>query len=264
MRIWGGIHDIEGGNTAFTNLIENVKSCGFDGMSMIKIDNEFRLLDGNHRLGICLYSGIHKIRARMVKRRSKNDRNVDYFYRIGIPADKIQELNGCLRKIRELLFSSGDCFIALLPDYDACKDLAIFADIKEIYRIKEPYLFETTVFTGVLCKIRIDNPAYMISNGLLTSNRANQIEHMLNTKFSGGAYLSKSCLQQGRKESVGLYLPIKKSQVEDIEYNPDRKLKRLRLFSLPHALTLMPEFTSIFMAHQVTVPARICQCSCNP
>ena len=58
---YGNKHREEDGNMAFSKLITSYQSKGYDPNSLFIVDKDMRLLDGNHRMGMNLYTDQHKI-----------------------------------------------------------------------------------------------------------------------------------------------------------------------------------------------------------
>lgn len=58
-------HISEIGNKHFTDFINSYEECGYDGKSSLTVDNNLRLIDGNHRIGLHLYMGIDEIQVRI-------------------------------------------------------------------------------------------------------------------------------------------------------------------------------------------------------
>lgn len=76
---------------AFSKLITSYQSKGYDPNFLFIVDKDMRLLDGNHRMGMNLYTDQHKINVRVLKRKSKNPGNLDWYLQKKISADFLKK-----------------------------------------------------------------------------------------------------------------------------------------------------------------------------
>ena len=110
---YGNKHREEDGNMAFSKLITSYQSKGYDPNSLFIVDKDMRLLDGNHRMGMNLYTDQHKINVRVLKRKSKNPGNLDWYLQKKISADFLKKVYNAYLQIQEWLIETGDTFVVL-------------------------------------------------------------------------------------------------------------------------------------------------------
>ena len=83
-KVYGTAHREEDGNRAFTKLIHSFQEKGYDQTSFFTVDRDLRLLDGNHRMGMCLFMGIDTINIRVLKRRVPVPKTIDWYLGVGL------------------------------------------------------------------------------------------------------------------------------------------------------------------------------------
>ena len=112
---------------AFSKLITSYQSKGYDPNSLFIVDKDMRLLDGNHRMGMNLYTDQHKINVRVLKRKSKNPGNLDWYL-----------------QIQEWLIETGDTFCCIVPENEKLSELDLMVNIKSVHR----YRLQSPLFVG--------------------------------------------------------------------------------------------------------------------
>ena len=203
---YGDKHREQEGNDAFTGLIESYLEKGYDENSFLVVDENLKLLDGNHRMGMNIYTKNHKINVRVLKRKSKNPNNLDWYVRNKIPADFMHKVYETYRQIQENLIESGDTFCCILPGNKEIPEFDMMVNIKKIYEYKTPdeicideckgINFENS---GKYIQFTLENPKYEIENSVLISNRIKEIKHILEERhgkeFVSQIYFSRSCAE---------------------------------------------------------------------
>lgn len=90
--VFGAAHKEEWGNMHFTNLIGSYQTEGYDSTSLLTVEKECRLIDGNHRMGVNLFMGIERLNVRFLKRSSGFPRNLDRYFKLGINSNFLVEV----------------------------------------------------------------------------------------------------------------------------------------------------------------------------
>lgn len=130
---FGNSHKEALGNARFASLIESYKEKGYDSKSTILVDKEWRLNDGNHRMGTNLYFGINNINVRMTKRCSNFGRDVDQYFKINVATSIIDKVMAGYKDILEWLVATGNTFCCILKNEsnatDIVSDMGFMADI---------------------------------------------------------------------------------------------------------------------------------------
>lgn len=140
-KAYGKNHNEEGGNRSFMALIESYKSKGYNPSSLITVDSDMTLMDGNHRMGLHLYEKIEKVNVRRVHRRPPFQYGVDSYYSMGLGTLFLEELHDKYQQIQQWLVNSGNTFCLVLQGcksdgYDISKDICRLCNILSINNIQ--------------------------------------------------------------------------------------------------------------------------------
>lgn len=113
-KTYGAAHKEEGGNRSFAALIESYKKNGYNPSSIVTVDSDMTLMDGNHRMVLHLYEKIEKVNVRRVHRRPPYQYGVDSFYALGLETVFLEKLHVKYQEIKEWLIESGITFCAIV------------------------------------------------------------------------------------------------------------------------------------------------------
>jgi hypothetical protein len=127
---YGKSHDKRGGDRAFKDLIASYMKKGYDSKSIITLDANGRLLDGNHRMGMNVYTGVSFIRARILKRKSKNPKSIDEYLTLRLDGSFIQAVLDKYNDVQKQLISSGNTFAAVVGKNNSFSDFESLVCIK--------------------------------------------------------------------------------------------------------------------------------------
>lgn len=173
-------------NRVFIGIIKSICELGFDKKYPIKIDSEYRITDGTHRIAVCFNQGYTSLSARVLRRKSKNAKNPDPYYAKeklnSVLLKSIFEKNGI---IQDRLIEEGHCY-CLHAECGAgvVDDLKALASVKEVLKNND----------AVLVKFTLEKPDYFIKNKQLVSKRILDIEEIINRRYPFLHYeLSKNC-----------------------------------------------------------------------
>lgn len=201
--VYGTAHLEERGNKSFAKLIQSYKDKGYDPNSVLTVDKECRLIDGNHRMGVNLFMGIEKLNVRMLNRSSGFPRNLDKYYLLGLNSTFLKEVADEFFRIQKWLMESGNTFCCLLMgEYDK-ENVSLVSDLELMTHVSKTTLINDSSISlkkGVLVQFSLDFPNYCVKNGKLFSQRAAEIERILNTRkkmirLNVEIIVSKSCLE---------------------------------------------------------------------
>lgn len=201
---YGNKHREEEGNIAFSKLITSYQSKGYDPSSLFIVDEDMRLLDGNHRMGMNLYTDQHKINVRVLKRKSKNPSNLDWYLQKKISTDFLKKVYNAYLQIQEWLIETGDTFCCIVPENEKLSELDLMVNIKSVhrYRLQSPLFVGGGIKlnkAGKLIQFTLDEPEYMIEYSKAVSKRIRDIKNILEMRygmeFVSQIYFSQSCLE---------------------------------------------------------------------
>lgn len=173
-------------NKVFISLIDSIKEKGFNNDCPIKLDDEYRITDGTHRIAICYNANIFKINALVLKRSSKNQKSPEpYYSKKNLNSELLDIVLEKNNEIQRELVKKGYCFCLYAENGEE-----IAKDIKGLAVVKETYVKENKL----LIKFVLNNPEYFISNGVILSKKASFIEKLLQIRHTQSKLvLSKNC-----------------------------------------------------------------------
>lgn len=198
--IYGIEHEEELGDRQFAELIQSYKENGYNPSSYLTVDNDCRLIDGNHRMGMNLYMGIERFNIRLLKRESVNKKNLDRYFELGLSTSFIKRVFDESQRIQEWLIKTGNTFCCMIQGECEKDDISLISDIEMMATVLKKE--ETTDRNGVsvLIQFSLIEPRYRIREKRLESQRAFEIERLLKQRADKyGLYslirVSKSCLE---------------------------------------------------------------------
>ena len=147
-KAYGNKHREQDGNRAFEELIKSYSKKGYDPSSFFVVDRDLCLLDGNHRMGMNLYMGIDTINVRVLKRKSRNLKSIDWYLSAGLDTSFIEAVNNRLIEIQNVMVDTGNVFCAIVSDKIIAKDLSFLVNIKRRNDFSE--IPHNTVGGGIL------------------------------------------------------------------------------------------------------------------
>lgn len=184
---YGESHREDDGNKAFSNLIRSYVENGYDSSSIFTLDENGRLLDGNHRMGMNIYTGVSLINVRILKRKSKNPKTIDWYLAKKIDSSFIQTVLDKFDSIQELLVMTGNTFSAIVKDVDDFDDYDSLVQIKRTRRFSDVtskimWGGYNLPENGVLIQFTLDDPAYKFVDGNLISMRIEEIKKIIRAR----------------------------------------------------------------------------------
>lgn len=187
-----GKKDLEWTGYGFKALLESVEHEGFRDDSWFSADKEFRLSDGTHRAGVCLYYGIQTFKIRVLKRKVPYMYGGDWLFNIGLESAIISKVYERFDIIQKKLIESGNTFCAIMLK-PIVNDVNLVDDIERMCRVHNVNNLQSG---GVIIQFSMMQPDYIISRGKLVSQRAEEIERLLN-KRAGSALVkvSRNCTE---------------------------------------------------------------------
>ena len=199
-KAYGEKHREQDGNNAFTRLIESYKEKGYDPNSYFVVDQDIRLLDGNHRMGMNLYMGTDTINVRVLKRKSRNPKAIDWYLTVGLDSKFIRNVVDKFALIQQRMMDSGNVFCAIVSDENLAKDItSLTRDARTDNYNGLPNGTKWGGYElpseGVLIRFTLHEPNYYISNGFVYSKRAEEIKRVIDARIDTPAVVSRSCLE---------------------------------------------------------------------
>lgn len=126
-KAYGERHREQDGNNAFSKLINSYRECGYDDSSYFVVDSDLRLLDGNHRMGMNLYMGIDAINVRILKRKSRNPKALDWYLKVGLKTEFIESVMEKFAALQKKMMDTGNVFCAVVSDEKLAQDISFLA-----------------------------------------------------------------------------------------------------------------------------------------
>ena len=198
-------HREKDGNEAFSRLIASYQTKGYDSNSFFVVDENIKLLDGNHRMGMNIYTNNHKINIQVLKRNGKNPDNLDWYLKNKIATEFLHKVYNTYLQVQEWLVETGDTFCCIVPENKDIPELDMMVNVKRTHK----YTMNQTLCSNVggykflesgkYVQFTLDNPKYTIENSVLVSKRIKEIELILEERygkeFVSQIYFSQSCME---------------------------------------------------------------------
>lgn len=164
-------YDEEKFNAAFISVIESYKKNGYNGKSLFLLDKDKVLRNGTHRTAMHLYLRIYTAKASVVNRKWPEFDSGYQRLKQTLPVDFFNSVIEKLSEIEKQLVEDGITFNAVLP-----ADQSIFEVLPSIH--KNLHVLNEIQLRQVgnekkrkLVQFRLDSPQYIVSSGLLLSNK---------------------------------------------------------------------------------------------
>lgn len=199
-KAYGEKHREQDGNNAFSKLIKSYQEKGYDSSSYFVVDSELRLLDGNHRMGMNLYMGIYKINVRVLKRKSRNPKAVDWYLKVGLDTEFIKSVADKFKMLQQKMMDTGNVFCAVVPTENLAKDISFLARDTRIDQYTD--LPDNKIWgggsipsRGVLIRFTLYDPQYYVKDGKVISKRAEEIGKVIRLRTDDTVIITKNCLE---------------------------------------------------------------------
>lgn len=191
---YGEKHKEADGNRSFKALIESYLKDGYHSDSFITCDVDMNLMDGNHRMGLHIYEKIDKVNVRRVHRKIPFEYGGDWYYHVGIHSSFMERIYQRFSDVQDWLVDSGNTFCLYLEGEETERVELIKAISHLCVVLKE---IKVGFHEGTIVQFRMQNPMYYVADGKLYSERAKQIEHILNARIKGDVTVnvSMNCLE---------------------------------------------------------------------
>ena len=199
--VYGAAHKEEQGNRMFATLIESYMANGYVKSSLLTVDKECRLIDGNHRMGLNLHMGIERINVRYLRRFSPFPRNLDTYLMMGISSFFMEEVYTEFCNIQKWLIKTGNTFCCTLKGEFEKGEISLLNDLRQSSNVLNVQNVGGLEYRGgVLVQFAIDYPSYYVKGGRLYSRRAEDIERLLHQRkklygLDVDIKLSKNCIE---------------------------------------------------------------------
>lgn len=203
-KTYGAKHREEDGNTAFTRLIESYKCNGYMSNSPLTVDKNIRLMDGNHRVAANLFFDISEIKVRVLKRKSKVPKNIDWYYNALLSTATISDVMDEYEIIQQKLVSTGNTFCCLLDSIKEKTAKDILNDLKYLVTVLHVTFRNSNQShsgggTAYLVQFSVKDPRYQYKDGKMVSLRCVEIEAIISKRYPDiDMNISKNCLD-GKK-----------------------------------------------------------------
>lgn len=200
--IYGKRHKEVEGNRYFSELIKSYQDKGYDPTSFLTVDNECRLIDGNHRMGINLYMGIERMNVHYLKRKSPFLKNLDSYYKLGMSSSFMEEVYAGYCNVQSWLIESGNTFCCVLKGQYEKGPISLAKDLKLMTTVLNVLYLHSSknLQSGLLIQFSLNDPRYSVKKGKLYSRQAEEIEQLLNDRkikfgMNVDILVSKNCIE---------------------------------------------------------------------
>jgi hypothetical protein len=187
-KAYGERHREQDGNIAFSKLIKSYRDSGF------------RLLDGNHRIGMNLYMGIDTINVRILKRKSHNPKALDWYLKVGLDTEFIESVTEKFVSLQKKMMDTGNVFCAVVSDEKLAHDISCLArEVRIDQYDKLPADFTWGGYSlpsrGLLIRFTLHEPGYYVADGKVHSKRVEEIKAVIQTRTEAPVIMSLNCLE---------------------------------------------------------------------
>ena len=194
--VYGTAHKEERGNKHFTDLIISYQSKGYDPSSLLTVDKECRLIDGNHRMGVNLYMRIERLNVRFLNRSSNFKRNTDRYFEMGMKTTFMNEVYNEYLSIQQWLIESGNTFCCVMRGEFKNESVSLIDDIKLMTNV----LRLSTFKDSAIVQFSLDFPDYKVHDGELVSRRALEVNRILNLRkkqygLNIDIFVARNCME---------------------------------------------------------------------
>lgn len=190
---YGDKHREEDGNRSFRSLIESYMKDGYHSDSYITCDSDMNLMDGNHRMGLHILSGIESVNVKRLHRKVGFQYGGDWYYEEGLPVPFMEEIFVRFEEIQSWLVESGNTFCMFIKGFDDVLDEAasIIGRLCKLVRVRR--------IEGGIFQFSMPSPDYKVKNGTLISTRAQTIKRILQRRINAETIIvSNNCLEGKR------------------------------------------------------------------
>lgn len=198
-KAYGSAHREEDGNRAFTRLIHSFQEKGYDQKSFFTVDHDLRLLDGNHRMGLCLFMDIYTINIRVLRRRVPVPKTIDWYLDVGLDSSFVKSVVDKYREVQKKMVESGNVFCAVLQDSELLLDLSFLTKVEKVDSFSggDNAVFEGRKLpvNGVIVRFTLYNPQYCIKHGKVYSKRITEIKKIIQKRTKNIVIFSQNCLE---------------------------------------------------------------------
>jgi len=180
--LWNNNHNEQSGNFAFRNLIKSYEKYGYKHGSRIQLDSEASLMNGSHRVAMNLWFDFYEIEAKIVRRRIRFKRGIQWYLENGLPESFVDVLKIVKLEITKKLFNVGASFIIVTGKLSSEQQKTMIHFLEP--RTKEfklcPRFNEKD---GLIVSYSLANPKYYIKGHHLQSATARNLNKVLMNKL---------------------------------------------------------------------------------
>lgn len=144
-----GEHYPEYAEVTFRKLIQSFEKNGYDTDSGITCDANLRLMDGSHRMALCLYYGIPEVKVTVLRRDSNIKYGEGWFWENGFTEEEIALIRN---KCKELVAQCRQSFTCILWPPAAPYFDEIVNEISNMYPVlsQEEYVYSEETFARLV------------------------------------------------------------------------------------------------------------------
>lgn len=202
-------YDREKRTQEFIDLLESVKTNGYNQNSHIAIDKDLHLINGTHRIALALYYNIKEIHADCWRRRNIVDKGIENWTASALNPTILKNVLQEFDAIQEQLLQNGQSFIIWISG-DNEKDakelfdgLTPYVKYYKFYKIAAPIkpitIFDKSIKDGYFAQFIPNKTQYKIKGRTYYSLYIKHLEEILTKKinrlqYQQQFYISPNCL----------------------------------------------------------------------
>lgn len=181
---------IEKDKSKFENLIKRLQE-GFDPKFPLLLDRNIRIMNGTHRVSLCLYYKFYKVSALISKRESKSCTSPVIYYSKPLSTEMLSKIIDRYNRIQDELIDSGICYSCLVEGNPSCfqhivKDIASFFNVKR-YDERD---------RKMLIRFLITEPDFILDNCKIVSKGCSRIQAILSHRYPNAKIvISGNCIE---------------------------------------------------------------------
>lgn len=183
----------------FKKLVSSYKKNGYKKDSFLMVNRDLRILNGTHRLALNLYFNIPNVSIKVLRRNVRIESD-ESFFKGNLKSDFLKTIFNHYNEIEHRLVEMGSCFCCHISNYCEVDGYNVFEDIGQLARIHKTVRLSNECNADYLLYMTITDPNYILKNNRIVSQRAFEIERIINDRYNSikldtTISISKNCTE---------------------------------------------------------------------
>lgn len=195
----------------FKQLLDSVKTNGYNKDSHLAIDKDLYLINGTHRIALALYFGIKELQVDCWRRRNIVERNIEHWTTSSIDPIILENVLEEFNRIQNYLLKKGESFVFWISGKDQNQTMTLISGLKPYFNFYKFYkvtlsedklLFfdNIEIGNGFLAQFTPIKTEYKIQKNNYYSLYVQKVEELFSKKLKclnskQNFYISKNCLK---------------------------------------------------------------------